>query len=117
MNAKQFAKATESAEEILNAFAEELGEPADWSMAWAEWHSGTFMLKLIYPPNTRKSELRWLLQVRRYLAEQTRSKWAFIIYRRLPMADIEIIRRYVEKIQAHGGGITESDLDADSEGL
>ena len=117
MNAKQFAKATESAEEILNAFADELGEPADWTMAWAEWHSGVFMLKLIYPPGTKKSELRWLLQVRRYLAEQTRAKWCFVIYRRLPMADLEIIRRYTEKIIQHGGGITESDLDDGCEQL
>ena len=114
MTPKQFAKATESAEEILNAFADELGEPADWTMAWAEWHSEVFMLKLIYPPGTKKAELRWLLQVRRYLAEQTRAKWCFVIYRRLPMADLEIIRRYTEKIMAHGGGI---DIDADSEGL
>ena len=117
MNAKQFARSTEAAEDVLNAFADELGEQNDWTQCWAEWHSGVFMLKIIFPPGTRKSQFRWLLQARRFLAEETRSKWCFLIYRRLPMADIEIIRRYTDKIMAHGGGLMETDMDDSGEGL
>jgi len=117
MNAKQFASATESAEQILNAFADELGEPADWTQAWCEWHSGSFILKIVYPPGTKKTKLKWLLQARRYLAEETRSKWLFIVFRHPIFTDEEIMERYAEKISRTGGGIEISDIDVDGEGL
>ena len=114
MNEKQFASATESAEQILNTFADELGEPADWTQAWCEWHSGSFILKIVYPPGTKKAKLKWLLQARRYLAEETRSKWLFIIHRRPALTDHQIMFEYRQKIEKHGGGI---DIDVDGEGL
>jgi hypothetical protein len=116
MTPKQFAAATQTSETILNTFADELGIEATWTQAWAEWHSGSFILKIVYPPGTKKAELKWLLSARRSLAKETRSRWLFIIYRHPIFTDGEIMNRYAEKISLHGGGI-EIDLDDEGEGL
>ena len=118
MTPKQFASATESAEEILNAFADELGEPADWTQAYCTWFSGSFIMHVTYPPGTRKAGLKWLLSARRELAKETRSKWLFIIHRRPPLTDHQIMWEYRQKIELHGGGIdVQSDVDEAEEGL
>ena len=117
MTEKQFASATESAEQILNAFADELGEPADWTQAYCTWFSGSFLMHITYPPGTRKAKLKWLLAARRELAKETRSKWLFIIHRRPPLTDQQIMWEYQEKIEKHGGGIDISDVDEGVEGL
>jgi len=117
MTPHQFAESTEAAEMMLNSMADSLGEDANWSQCWIEWFSGTFILRIIWPPGTKKTKLKWLLAARRQLSKETRGRWLFCIYRMQPLTDKEICFKYSELVAAHGGGMTLGDLDEDAEGL
>ena len=118
MNKQQFIESTEAAEMMLNALADSTGADADWSQAWVEFFADTFILRIVYPPGTKKTRLKWLLAARRQLAKETQTKWLFCIYRMKPISDKQICFDYQELISKHGGGVDwQEDVDELSEGL
>tara|TARA_B100001741_G_scaffold291319_2_gene271416 strand:- start:3751 stop:4104 length:354 start_codon:yes stop_codon:yes gene_type:complete len=117
MTPEQFANATASAEEILNVYADGLDAEADWTQCWAEWFNGCFVLKIVYPPGTKKTKFRWLLKARRMLQRETNMRWLFVVFRLPKLTDHEILYRYRKLIEDHGGGLDEIDVDDNGEGL
>ena len=118
MTPHQFEESTEAAEMMLNALADSIHADANWSQAWVEYFAGTFILRIIYPPGTKKAKLKWLLAARRQLGKETKAKWLFCIYRMKPISDKQICFDYQELISNHGGGVDfEEDVDEFGEGL
>ena len=117
MNQQQFEESTEAAEMMLNALADSIHADANWSQAWIEWFAGTFILRIIYPPGTKKAKLKWLLSARRSLCKDTKGRWLFCVYRMQPLTDRDICFKYSELVAAHGGGMTLNDLDEGEESL
>ena len=116
MDVKRFAKVTQAAEEILGVYADNMDVNAEWQQCWVEWFNGCFLLKVNFPPGTKKTQFRWLLKARRMLQRETGLRWLFVIYRLPKLTDHEICYKYRKLIEAHGGGVPDIDLDVEEEG-
>ena len=117
MDVKRFAKVTQAAEEILGVYADNLDVNSEWQQCWCEWFNGCFILKVNFPPGTKKTQFRWLLKARRMLQRETGLRWLFVCYRLPKLTDHEICYMYRKLIEKHGGGIPDIDLDVEGEGL